>query len=168
MIAASDTASGSSSIRIDGFELRPDSGGAGRHRGGLGLTKSYTTLAPLTVSTGFERSRCAPWGVAGGGDAEPSRVIIERSGAAPEIVLKDERPVAAGDRVIVETGGGGGFGPVAERGIDAVIADVRNGYVSRAAAKKTYGVDLDRDGNVVRIMTASGPNGDPARQKGAQ
>ena len=154
-------------IRIDRFELRPDSGGAGRHRGGLGLTKSYTTLAPLTVSTGFERSRCPPWGVAGGGDAEPSRVIIEHGGAAPEIVLKDERPVSAGDRVIVETGGGGGFGPTAERDIGAVSRDVRNGYVSVDAAKEIYGVDLDRDGNAVRIASESGPNGDPARQDGA-
>lgn len=52
-------------VRIDAFELRTDSGGAGEFRGGLGLTKRYTILAPLTVSTGFERSLCPPWGVLG-------------------------------------------------------------------------------------------------------
>ena len=115
-------------VRVDSFELRTDSGGPGRFRGGLGLTKRYTTLAPLTVSTGFERSRCAPWGILGGDDAEPSRVTIARQDMAPEMVLKDERPIDAGDRVIVETGGGGGFGPVAMRAAASVIADVRDGF----------------------------------------
>ena len=142
-------------VRIDSFELRTDSGGPGRYRGGLGLTKRYTTLAPLTVSTGFERSRCAPWGVLGGEDAEPSRVVIACRDAAPELVLKDERAVAAGDRVIVETGGGGGFGAPAARAADAVIADVRNGYVSRRAAEESYGLVLDAELNVLRDEWAS-------------
>ncbi len=142
-------------VRVDSFELRTDSGGAGRFRGGLGLTKSYTTLAPLTVSTGFERSLCAPWGVLGGLDAEPSRVVIARRDAEPEVVLKDERPIAAGDRVIVETGGGGGFGPPAERSVAAVIADVRNGYVSHAAAAESYGLVLDSGLNVLQDDSAS-------------
>jgi len=132
-------------VRIDAFELRPDSGGAGRFRGGLGLTKRYTVLEDLTVSTGFERSRCAPWGVLGGHDGDASRVIIEAPGREPEIVLKDERPVGAGGRVIVETGGGGGFGDPAERSKDAVLDDIENGYVSTQAAKPIYGVSADGD-----------------------
>ena len=130
-------------VRIDAFELRADSGGAGEFRGGLGLTKRYTVLEDLTVSTGFERSQCAPWGVLGGGDGDASRVIIEAPGKDPEIVLKDERPVGAGGRVIVETGGGGGFGDPAARSKDAIIADIRNGYISREAAEKLYGVLSD-------------------------
>lgn len=130
-------------VRIDAFELRPDSGGAGKYRGGLGLTKRYTVLEDLTVSTGFERSRCAPWGVLGGRDGDASRVIIEAPGLAPEIVLKDERPVGAGGKVVVETGGGGGFGDPGERSRDAVLEDVRNGYVSREAAREIYGVEPD-------------------------
>ena len=123
--------------------MRADSGGAGEFRGGLGLTKRYTVLEDLTVSTGFERSQCAPWGVLGGGDGDASRVIIEAPGKDPEIVLKDERPVGAGGRVIVETGGGGGFGDPATRSKDAIIADIRNGYISREAAEKIYGVLSD-------------------------
>ena len=57
-------------VRIDAFELRTDSGGAGQYRGGLGLTKRYTVLENLTVSTGFERSQCAPGGVRGGLDGD--------------------------------------------------------------------------------------------------
>ena len=142
-------------VRVDSFELRTDSGGPGRFRGGLGLTKRYTTLAPLTVSTGFERSRCAPWGILGGDDAEPSRVTIARQDMAPEMVLKDERPIDAGDRVIVETGGGGGFGPVAMRAAASVIADVRDGYVSRQAAEEIYGLILDDELNVITDACAS-------------
>ena len=126
-------------VRIDAFELRTDSGGAGKFRGGLGLTKQYTVLSPLTVSTGFERSLCPPWGVLGGADGEPSRVIIEQPGEEGEVVLKDERPVAAGGRVIVETGGGGGYGPPAQRAESSIADDIRYGYVSPECARKVYG-----------------------------
>ena len=126
-------------VRIDAFELRPDSGGPGEFRGGLGLSKRYTVLAPLTVSTGFERSRCPPWGVLGGGDGAASTVIIEQPGEAGEVVLKDERPVASGGRVIVKTGGGGGYGPPTNRSDDAITSDIQYGYVSPKAAKKDYG-----------------------------
>jgi N-methylhydantoinase B len=126
-------------VRIDAFELRTDSGGAGQYRGGLGLTKAYTVLEDLTVSTGFERSRCAPWGVLGGLDGDASSVTIEAPGKDPEIVLKDERAVGAGGRVIVETGGGGGFGDPAARSRDAITDDIRNGYITRDAAEKIYG-----------------------------
>ena len=130
-------------VRIDAFELRSDSGGAGEFRGGLGLTKKYTILEDLTVSTGFERSRCPPWGVLGGLAGDASRVIIEAPGQDPEIVLKDERPVGAGGKVIVETGGGGGFGDPAARSRDAISEDIANGYISREAAKKIYGMQSD-------------------------
>ena len=133
-------------VRIDAFELRTDSGGAGEFRGGLGLTKQYTILEDLTVSTGFERSRCPPWGVLGGLDGDASRVVIEAPGKAPEIVLKDERPVGAGGRVTVETGGGGGFGDPASRSPEAIANDIRSGYISPEAAKKIYGVSFDSDG----------------------
>ena len=125
-------------VRIDAFELRTDSGGPGKFRGGLGLTKKYTVLAPLTVSTGFERSRCPPWGVLGGADGEPSKVIIEQPGEKGEVVLKDERPVAEGGRVIVETGGGGGYGPPEDRSADSIAADIHYGYVSEEAAEEDY------------------------------
>ena len=132
-------------VRIDAFEMRTDSGGPGKYRGGLGLTKRYTVLEDLTVSTGFERSKCPPWGVLGGLDGDASRVIIEAPGREPEIVLKDERPVGAGGRVIVETGGGGGFGDPAARSRDAINEDLRNGYISRGAAEDIYGPPPDSD-----------------------
>ena len=128
-------------VRIDAFELRPDSGGPGEFRGGLGLSKRYTVLAPLTVSTGFERSRCPPWGILGGGNGAPSSVIIQQPGKIGEVVLKDERQVACGGRVIVETGGGGGYGEADNRSKNAILRDIHYGYVSPQAAKKDYGHD---------------------------
>ncbi len=132
-------------VRIDSFELRPDSGGPGKYRGGLGLTKSYTVLEDLVVSTGFERSKCAPWGVLGGHDADASRVIIEAPGKEPEVVLKDERPVGAGGKVIVETGGGGGFGDPADRSATDLKMDVEYGYITRDAADRVYAKPVEDD-----------------------
>tara|TARA_Y100000588_G_scaffold6037_1_gene7309 strand:+ start:1021 stop:2727 length:1707 start_codon:yes stop_codon:yes gene_type:complete len=126
-------------VRIDSFEMRTDSGGPGKYRGGLGLTKTYTVLEDLVVSTGFERSKCAPWGILGGLEGEASQVIIQAPGEQPEVVLKDERNVKAGGRVVVQTGGGGGFGDPSGRSKEKISEDIEYGYVSQEAAIKLYG-----------------------------
>ncbi|WP_123538240.1 hydantoinase B/oxoprolinase family protein [Halosimplex salinum] len=101
-------------LRVERYALREDSGGDGRYRGGDGLVRSLEVQTDATVSLLTERRRHAPRGIAGGADAEPgiNRIGGER---APSKVT---RAVAAGTTVTVETPGGGGHGPAAERPAD--------------------------------------------------
>jgi N-methylhydantoinase B len=126
-------------MRIDSMEIRPDSGGAGEFRGSPGITKAFTMLAAGSVSVNFDRVGCPPWGLAGGAPGEPGRVIHERAGQEQKVVYKASLGLQPGDRVIVETGGGGGFGPASARTSDRLLNDLREGYVSAAGAEKDYG-----------------------------
>ena len=131
--------------RLEEFALREDSAGAGKFRGGLGFRKCYRILAPCGLSVNYERIACPPWGVLGGGTAQSGRVRIFRGGAGePEVIYKSEDyPLAAGDVVVIETGGGGGYGDPRERDIEAIKRDVQRGYVTPAAAQRDYGVTVD-------------------------
>ncbi|MDT3687895.1 MAG: hydantoinase B/oxoprolinase family protein [Pseudorhodoplanes sp.] len=127
------------------WALRPDSGGPGRSRGGLGAIYEIELLEQQADVFLFgERGRFAPPGVLGGGAGALNRFAVLRNDG------QEERPpmaskwvgikLAKGDRVRLETPGGGGYGPVTERAATAVLRDIENGYVSDAAAKKVYGL----------------------------
>jgi N-methylhydantoinase B len=128
-------------FRLEAFSLREDSAGAGRHRGGLGFRKRYRMLAACRLSLNFERHVCPPWGVQGGGTAQPGIVRVYKGGTGePEIVYKSEHYLLeSGDVVVVETGGGGGYGPPSERDEAAIARDVLYGYITPAAAERDYG-----------------------------
>ena len=99
-------------VRLLRFALRRGSGGAGRWRGGDGLERHYEFCAPVTVSLLTERRVRAPWGLAGGEPGARGRNTVERrDGRSEEIPGKATLSLEAGDRLIVETPGGGGFGP---------------------------------------------------------
>ncbi len=136
-------------IVIDKFELRPDSGGAGQFRGGLGLARDYQVLADCTLFTTFDRTQCPPWGLNGGGAALPGSVVIEAVDGALRPSLKEAMTVKAGELVRITTGGGGGYGKAALRPVEKVREDVLRGYVSRESALSDYGVALDDKLNVV-------------------
>lgn len=133
-------------VFVERFHLKTDSGGPGQFRGGLGLVKSYVVEAPCMLITTFDRTECPPWGLAGGGDAAPGRVdVIDAETGAIRSALKENMQLGAKDRVIVETGGGGGFGPPRKREVERVRRDVVRGYVSREAAADVYGVEVGLD-----------------------
>jgi N-methylhydantoinase B len=119
-------------LRVECTELRPGSGGAGRRRGGLGLRRAYRVLCEhAEVSTMVERVRVAPWGLAGGADGAPFRITCAASGgAAAEIAGKENRDLRRGDLIVVESCGGGGYGPPEDRPEPLRRADVENGYVA--------------------------------------
>jgi 5-oxoprolinase (ATP-hydrolysing) len=99
-------------VRLVRFALRRDSGGAGRWRGGDGLERYYEFCAPVTVSLLGERRAIAPWGLAGGEPGARGRNSVERGdGRVEEIAGKATLVVETRDRLLVETPGGGGFGP---------------------------------------------------------
>jgi 5-oxoprolinase (ATP-hydrolysing) len=98
-------------VRLLEFRLRRGSGGAGRFRGGDGLVRRYEFLAPVTVSLLGERRATAPFGLAGGAPGARGRNLLERlGGGVEELAGRATRELRAGDRLRIETPGGGGFG----------------------------------------------------------
>jgi N-methylhydantoinase B len=131
---------------VEEYALRPDSGGAGRFRGGLGVRKVIQVLGPMRLNTQIERTQCAPWGLFGGRDALPNRLTVRRADGRLEQFPNGKvsaYPLEAGDAFILESGGGGGYGPPWERPAEWVQRDVVEGYVSLEAAREQYGVVLD-------------------------
>ena len=138
--------------RYEELSLREDSSGPGRYRGGFGFRKQYRILAPCQLWTNFDRIHCLPWGVLGGMAGKSGQVSVYRNGATePEIHYKTEGvPVEPGDLVLVEAGGGGGYGPPTDRPAGEVALDVRRGYVSEESALRDYGVSILPDGTGTR------------------
>jgi 5-oxoprolinase (ATP-hydrolysing) len=98
-------------VRLLSFALRRGSGGAGRWRGGDGLVRRYAFTAPVSVSLLTERRVRAPYGVAGGAEGAKGRNAIERAdGSTEELPGHASAKLDPGDRLVVETPGGGGFG----------------------------------------------------------
>ncbi len=123
--------------------LRPDSGGAGKWRGGLGVIQQVRILAPAMFDSRVERTLCAPWGLYAGKDALPNRVsVVRKDGSIQWFPTGKVNPLRLeqGDGYAVETGGGGGFGDPLERPAEQVLRDVTSGYVSVEAARRDYGV----------------------------
>src|SRR5437660_2550701 len=128
------------SMRVLRYGLRMDSGGAGKFRGGLGVERVYEFLAPAFITFSLERKATPPWGLRGGLDGAVNGVeITAPDGAVRHVRKATQHPIAAGERVRIMTGGGGGYGPPAERDPEAVRRDVREGYVSGEAARRDYG-----------------------------
>ncbi|WP_049922078.1 hydantoinase B/oxoprolinase family protein [Halopiger djelfimassiliensis] len=117
-------------LRVDRYALRPDSGGRGRYRGGLGLERTVTVETDATVSLLTERRRYGPAGVAGGEDGAPGQNLID----GDPVPAKTTVDVDAGTTVTVRTPGGGGHGDPDERDPAALEAD-------RTAGKSTTRVD---------------------------
>jgi N-methylhydantoinase B len=130
-------------MRIARYGLRQDSGGAGRHRGGLGVERVYELLSPAFITFSLERKVTPPWGLHGGRDGAVNDVeITSPDGAVRHVRKATQHPIAAGEIVRISTGGGGGFGAPSERDRDAILRDVAEGYVSAEAARRDYGVEL--------------------------
>ncbi len=132
-------------LRVTRMALRPDSGGAGTHRGGLGIVKEIEVLGVETTLTHRgERHFCPAGGSQGGLPGAPAHSVIRRADGREEVVpSKQVLTLKRGDRVIVETAGGGGYGDPRRRDPEAVKADIANGKVGREAAAKDYGVTVN-------------------------
>jgi len=137
-----------------GKALRPDSGGSGRRRGGLGVEKTYRILHPCKVSLKFERGQCPPWGLAGGAAGATGHVEITRAGDGTVLrVWKGTYALEPGDLMRIVAGGGGGYGPAWEREPARVLEDLDAGYVTPRQAEDLYGVVLAPDGTLDPIAT---------------
>ncbi len=139
-------------LRIRCCELRRDSGGDGRNRGGLGMRREVEILAEdATLSILSDKNIIPPFGVFGGYWGAPNRFIVRRHGARllpGEIPGKVARfPLHKGDIVVMASSGGGGYGDPLERDWQKVSADVTDGLLSREHARERYGL-IWQDGTV--------------------
>jgi N-methylhydantoinase B/oxoprolinase/acetone carboxylase alpha subunit len=127
-------------LRLHRVALRTDSGGAGQYRGGLGVIREYEVLADgVTFTHRGERHFSAAPGLGGGLPGASAYSVIRRASGREEVIPSKALTVLGkGDRVIVETPGGGGYGDPKLR--QSVTADVANGKVSAAAARERYGL----------------------------
>jgi N-methylhydantoinase B len=135
-------------LSVRRYEFRADSGGAGRHRGGLGLRRDIEVLADGTrFSVLADRRDVGPYGIDGGESGVPGADYVAADGQFERVPAKSTHDLDAGDVVRVETPGGAGYGDPAERPLAAVERDLRLGKLTAEAARRQYGVDesADRD-----------------------
>jgi len=132
-------------IRMHRSELRPDSGGQGEFRGGLGISREYEVLAGEVVFTHRgERHRRPARGAAGGGPGARAHSVIRRANGAEEVIpSKTLVRLQPGDRVEINTAGGGGYGDPAARTVDRLASDLAGGKVSEAVRGRTPAADGD-------------------------
>ena len=97
-------------VRLRRFGLRPGSGGVGRHHGGDGLIREFEFLRPLTVSMIASRRATSPYGINGGGPGQPGEAVWVRGGVAETLPGSFSRGAVAGDRLVIQTPGGGAVG----------------------------------------------------------
>jgi N-methylhydantoinase B len=128
---------------IESYGYRQDSGGAGRYRGGVGVGRTYRFTAPSTGICLVYKTRTKPWPIAGGREGDNNHVVLN-PGTDREVVQGGSyNLLRAGEVLVNNTGGGGGYGDPLAREPWRVAADVRNGFVSVAAAAREYGVVVD-------------------------
>jgi len=151
-------------VRFTQWALRPDSGGAGQWRGGLGAIYEIELLDPRAEVFLFgERGRFAPKGIVGGGSGALNRFqyqngtqMLDPPMASKMVGINIER----GDRLRLETPGGGGYGDAIARAPESVADDVARGFVSPQAAREVYGVVLDANGAPDKAASAALNAGD--------
>jgi N-methylhydantoinase B len=137
---------------VEEWSLRPDTGGAGRHRGGLSTSKTVLCTGEMMINQMTNKHKLSPWGLEGGCEGLPGATLYQAAGTTEWKTMVEafgkispskysNVPVKPGDRVRVQAPGGGGFGEPRERERNLVTEDVREGYVTLEQAKAQYGFD---------------------------
>ena len=133
---------------LEKIELRTDSCGAGRHRGGLGLDLHFRLLEDSYVTAAIERTKNPPWGLVGGEQAAPSiGELVLADGTRSRFGKATRLLCPAGSTLELHTGGGGGYGPACERAAEAVHADIREGYTTPEHARRHYPHAFESEGS---------------------
>lgn len=138
-------------VRMEESALRCDSGGAGRWRGGLGLKRRVRLLCPGTYSLLSDRAILPSYGLQGGGPGRTTEAHILRKGRVIRLSTPGKEQnlrLLTGDCLVMQSGGGAGYGDPLKRFVGEVEADLTSGYISRREAEDRYGVILDRHGRI--------------------
>jgi N-methylhydantoinase B len=130
---------------IESYGYRPDTGGPGYHRGGVGVGRSYHFTAPSKGICLVYKTTTKPWAIGAGHEGENNQIVINPGTDREQVKGGSYNHLEAGDVLLNNTGGGGGFGDPLTREPERVAADVRNGFVTVPAAARDYGVVIDPD-----------------------
>lgn len=139
-------------VRFEKLEMITDSGGAGKYRGGAGVSRQIKILQSTFLTGCADRHQIPPWGIFGGQEGMPNRFSIIRDGREWDLPTLygtlspakfSDLPLQPEDIFDISSGGGGGHGDPLERDPQLVEVDVLNGYVSPEKAREAYGVWLD-------------------------
>ena len=127
-------------VRVEEYSVLPDSGGAGQYRGGCGARRVWRVLGDTARgAVCSERSKSPPFGLAGGQAGSPMRIQLEDpDGTIRHPLSKGAFTVPAEGRIVFEVPGSGGYGPPSKRDARALADDIKNGYVTKAAARRDY------------------------------
>ena len=135
---------------VERYEIRPDTGGPGRFRGGMGVVRDLRFESEVSIISIIERGVAVHWGAEGGWPGSRNYAVLTSSRWGEREVLKlPATPLAPGDRISIRAGGGGGYGDPLDRDSEAVRVDVRDDYISITAAQVEYGVVFDSLGRGV-------------------
>jgi N-methylhydantoinase B len=142
-------------LRVRSYGLVPDSEGAGRWRGGVGMHREFEILGTYTrLTVSSDRQNVHPWGAFGGQEATGSAdTVWGTDGSRRDLPSKVTTFLAQGDHLRTVTPGGGGWGDPLDRPADLVAADVREGLVSTDRAAAVYGVIVQDNGEVDAAAT---------------
>lgn len=140
---------------LEHYGYRQDSSGAGKFRGGVGISRAYRYTAPGVGIMLSYKTRTRPWAIRGGLEGVPNAVIINPGTADETWKGPSYNHLEAGDVLVNATGGGGGYGDPLERDLSAIAADVRNGFLSPAAVERDYKVVIDGDAVIDEDATAA-------------
>jgi N-methylhydantoinase B len=127
-------------VIVEGYGLVPDSEGAGRYRGGFGLRRRFRITADgVTCIVSTDRALTGPWGLDGGQNARGTHVFLQRGAETQRLASKVQIALQKGDRLTLETAGGGGWGDAHTRTAEAVAKDVAEELISPERAAERYG-----------------------------
>jgi len=135
-------------VRVEQLEIRPDSSGAGRYRGGAGIRRDYRFLKNAEALATVKKTKTDNWGIDGGRPGARNAVVLRPGTDKEESTGTFRDEFSASEVISNRTGGGGGYGDPYKRPPEAVRGDVLDGYVSRQGAREMYGVVLDEQDNI--------------------
>ncbi|WP_138262022.1 hydantoinase B/oxoprolinase family protein [[Clostridium] hylemonae] len=131
-------------LRLLSYEIRTDSQGPGKWRGGAGVIRTYRveTEGECRLMLWIERTKTTAWGLFGGGSGQAPAAVVNPGTPDERVYLKTNTlSLKKGDIVQIRTGGGGGYGDPLERDRKAVREDIENGYITAEHAEKYYGYE---------------------------
>ena len=133
-------------LLVHKYAIIRDSDGAGKRRGGVGITREIEALGhTATLGGRGDRMKITPWGLQGGGSGRGSKYYKKHVDGSTEILPSKFQGIQLnpGERIVIETAGGGGWGPPEERDPKHVVEDVINGFISKEKAREVYNVSID-------------------------
>lgn len=145
-------------IIVRKYELRTNSGGAGKFRGGLGIEREFEAMFDNITYTGLgDRQIIPPWGLEGGHNGSGGAYYLTRKGGVQQRLSSKSTDVmlSAGDIISVQTPGAGGYGKAIERDEQAVLTDIIEGKVTIDRAHELYGVVIDEVGGALAVDVAA-------------